>query len=340
MTEKLSNQVVRYLKRTFSVDARLHRLNLRLPFFVKDSFTFFEARLPFDRADVSFTLMVERDEPYPGIVSLRKMYSIIMKEVDGPVVYVCDKLKPAERRALIDNHIQFIQPDFQMFMPQIGIDLREMYRQKADVGAFEHFSPATQVVLLKWLRIGWGGSSKTPVTPRFLMDGMGYSRVTRSKVINQLREVGILVPGETDSFGPTWHFCGSEKEVYDKAKKYLRSPVKKVVGVTCDVGATWFSPPRAGESALAFYGDLNAPSIPTYAMSASTFKALFNTGDIKEAKDQDSVKSHIEIWNYNPDFPDNLVVDEVPLYLSLRDHPDQRIQIELDELKRRIEWLK
>lgn len=339
MTEKLSHQVVGYLKRTLGVDARLHRLNLRLPFFVKDSFTFFEARLPFDRADVSFTLMVERDEPYPGIVSLRKMYSMAADAVEGPVVYVCDRLKPSERKALIDNHIQFIQPDFQMFMPQVGLDLRELYRQKADVSAFKHFSPATQVVLLKWLRIGWGGSNKSKITPRFLMDGMGYSRVTRSKVINQLGEVGILVPGETDSFGPTWHFSGSEKEVYQKAKLYLRTPVKKVVGITRDIGRELHFP-RAGESALAFYGELNSPAIPTYAMSASNFKALKNTRDIQESKGIDDIKAYVEIWNYDPDFPEDLAVDKVSLYLSLKDHPDERVQIELDELKRGIEWLK
>ena len=47
----------------------------------------------------------------------------------------------------------------------------------------------------------------------------------------------------------------------------------------------------------------------------------------------------VEIWSYNPALLANGdTVDRLSLYLSLKDNPDERVQMECDTLIREIVW--
>ena len=67
-----------------------------------------------------------------------------------PVVYVTEALASYERRHLIAKKVPFIVPGNQLFLPELGIDLREYFRGRAPT-ADVHLSPATQAVLIATL---------------------------------------------------------------------------------------------------------------------------------------------------------------------------------------------
>ncbi|MBK8874366.1 MAG: hypothetical protein IPN13_10755 [Bacteroidetes bacterium] len=90
-------------------------------------------------------------------------------------------------------------------------------------------------------------------------------------------------------------------------------------------------------SALADYTSINAEQREYYACKLSTWNFLegvnFQPSNALEAN------YCIEVWKYDPYFlAEDGCVDKLSLYLSLRHHQDERVQIALDELMNEVKW--
>ncbi len=104
-----------------------------------------------------------------------------------PVVYVTEALASYERRHLIAKKVPFIVPGNQLFLPELGIDLREYFRGRAPT-ADAHLSPATQAVLIATLlRVPWQADWQ----PATVVAELGYTPMTLSRVVRELVSAGL-----------------------------------------------------------------------------------------------------------------------------------------------------
>jgi hypothetical protein len=252
-------------------------------------------------------------------------------------VFVCQSLSVPERRSLIANHINFIQPGYQMFTPELAVDLRESVRKRRNEREVSVFLPATQAMVLGCLYEGW--DSDTVYNSRVLMGGFDYSRVTLSKVIDQLLKLSIIHPAQSKSSANYYSFNASQAAVFKNARNLMRSPVKRTVAIDRTLhsrGGVFL----AGETALANYTMLAEPAIPVYGMTKKQFDIMVEDRAFKLTDMVDDTKALVEIWAYNSVMAEKNIADEASLILSMADNQDERVQIALDVLKENVTWLK
>lgn len=334
--KKILQQIQNYAGGTLGLKASPGKIvNLNVPYFIKDTYDLISMQLTLtEKHKLKVLLVIQKEEAYPGIVSLRKHLNQIHNVTSDPLVYVNSALSAADRKSLISHHINFIQPPTQLFIPELALDIREAYRQQRKHKEAENLFPATQAVLIACFNRGWSVSKA--YTSSQIAQGLDYSRVTLSKVIDQLVEKYILVKGEK---ARTYCFSEPVRAVFEKAVPLLKSPVKRVIFTNTkpEIGEGIF---WAGETALAKYSMLTEPSTPVYALTQERYTTLRKRGLISETGAIDEIAATIELWTYPNPLVDAEIADPLSLFLSLKDNKDDRIQIALDEMMGDVIWLK
>jgi len=102
------------------------------------------------------------------------------------VVYVTDALASYERRRLIEQKVPFLVPSNQLYLPNLGIDLREYFR-KPPTAPETALSPATQAMLIAvLLRKPWCPEWQ----PAEVLGSLGYTPMTLSRAVKELTAAG------------------------------------------------------------------------------------------------------------------------------------------------------
>lgn len=330
-----------YIQSTLGFSVKLSKVKLNVPFSIQESFRLFMLEIcPPNGASMKLLAVIPLEDEYPGIVALKKRLSMVEKATDKVVVYVTDHISSVERRSLIDRHINFIAVGRQFFVPELAMDLRESFRIRKNQETDIELSPATQAILIQLLYEGGDVKSDTLYTANALMGSYKYSRVTLSKAISELSKAGILRLSVEKTFtNRLYSLMASQADTFEKALLMMRSPIKKKVMVNR-------KPPLgngvcyAGDTALAKYTMLVPSSKPVFAMTQKVYSSLLENGEIEEVRHIDRAKATIEIWSYRSPTVSTNVVDEISLYLTLKDDPDERVQIALSELKENNSWMK
>ncbi|WP_019212329.1 hypothetical protein [Yersinia massiliensis] len=341
MTVKTS-ELGEYIESILGFRTKLTKVKLNVPFSVQEVFRFYklEIDIPGD-SPITLLAALQNDDDYPGIVTLRKRLSAIEKTTDLVVVYVSNGISSVERRSLINHHINFIAVRKQFFIPELAMDLREAFRiRKNNIHEECYFSPATQAMLIQLLFDESASRPDVLYTAEKLMGSYKYSRVTLSKAISELRKSKLLILTSDKSFS-TRHYAlkYSRSKTFEIALQLMRSPVKKTV---------WINkiPPLgdgiyyAGDTALGEYTMLAPSPKPVFAMTQKVFSSLVNSGIFDEMTHIDWAKATVEIWSYRSPKVTRHIVDEISLYLTLKDDKDERVQLALSELKEDYPWMK
>ena len=298
-----------------------------LPFFLRDSYTFYEVSL----LNTPCLLMVARDnnEQTPAII--RKQMLQVQAKWDGELIYLCSSVSAYNRKRLIEQKVPFVVPGNQMYLPMLGIDLREHFRQIRSAAPGK-LSPSTQAVVLHALLYG-----PKDYTPSRLANQLGYTVMTLTRAFDELASLGL---GEvvTEGRERVLRFSDGKKDLWQRSREFMRSPVKK---------RNFIRPPEqrwcgipAGLTALAHFTLLASPSIPVYAVSLDDWKSMKLTNAIVELPAAETQSYEIEIWNYSPLLfkEGDDVVDRFSLYLSLQDNVDERVQSALEKMMEKVLW--
>lgn len=331
----LQDEAKAYIESVLGVEAQMTPVPLRVPYTVRDSYKTYELSIP---VTLNMMLLVSRDDVgYPGIVKLQKHIELVRNATNQVVVYVCSSLSIQDRRSLIMHQVNFIQPNFQMFIPEMALDLRESFRQRREQSEVAALLPAAQAMLLSCLYAGI--PDETYFTTNALLGDLGYSRVTLSKAVDQLISLGVISPAKSELPWKTYAFNGSPAEVFQRAKKHLRSPVKKRIGITRNDIPLAPGVFIAGETALAKYTMLAEPKQAVWGMSKKVFNDMLALDAFEVVESVDTIEEWVEIWGYPSLTETQYLADAASLFLSLEDNHDERIQIALDELKEQVNWL-
>lgn len=330
-----------YLESTVGLEVHLQAASgLKVPFHIKDAYKLVDLVLmvgPKAKQKLQVLLLLPVENKYPGAVSLGKHIAQVQKTTDKVVVYVCQSLSAPERRSLIAKNINFIQPGYQMFIPELAMDLRESVRTRRSEEDISVLLPAAQAMVLARLYEGW--DSDTIFNSNGIMNGFKYSRVTLAKVIDQLLTLGIVQPAQSQGFKNCYSFGAPPADVFKKVRHFMRSPVKRKVAIdrVLHTGNGVF---LAGETALAKCTMLAGPVQPVFGMTKKQFDVMLKDLAFKVTDSVDEVRAWVEIWAYRSLKEEKNIADEASLLLSLESIPDERVQLALDELKEAVAWLK
>ena len=298
-----------------------------LPFFLRDSYIFYEVSL----LNTPCLLMVARDnnEQTPAII--RKQMLQVQAKWGGELIYLCSSVSAYNRKRLIEQKVPFVVPGNQMYLPMLGIDLREHFRQIRSAAPGK-LSPSTQAVVLHALLHG-----PQDYTPSRLANQLGYTVMTLTRAFDELVSLGL---GEVATEGRerVLRFSDGKKDLWQRSREFMRSPVKRRA-IIRPPEQKWSGIP-AGLTALAHFTLLAPPSTPVYAVSLDDWKSMKLTNAIVELPTAEPQSHEVEIWNYSPLLfkGEDDVVDRFSLFLSLQNIGDERVQSALEKMMKEVLW--
>lgn len=301
----------------------------KLPYFLQETFEVRELKL----LDRQVLLAIDKRPDKPGLANVRGQIDKLRQLAVMPVVYVTGTLASYERKRLIKQKVPFLVPGNQLYLPDLGIDLREYFR-KPPAAPGTALSPATQAMLITvLLRQPW----RDEWQPAAVVRDLGYTAMTLSRAVKELTAAGIATL-RTESRARWLQTERTAAETWERAKPLLRSPIKRRFWAR---PVPKWKPPHvklAGLSALARYSMLSEPQWPIYAVSPAQWKTATQAG-IEVLPEPMLGACDWELWHYNPALvPNSDTVDPLSLTLSLQGDTDERVQLALDELKGRFPW--
>ena len=328
----LAAAVLHYLQEVLGIQAPglkpWARAN-ELPYFLRDAFQFSELEL----LGQPVVLAIGRADSKQSLSEVRTWLDKVKALAGQPAVYVTDALASYDRRRLIEQKVPFIVPGNQLYLPDLGLDLREYFRQRAPATEAA-LSPSAQAMLITaLLRQPWHPDWQ----PSRVAVALGYTPMTLSRAVKELTVAG-LATAYTVGRSRWLRMEHPPEQVWERAKPVLRTPVKRTVWVAAH-GIVARRPSRiAGLSALARYSMLTEPKWPVYAMTTADWKAATDAG-VRELPEPEAGAQEWQLWSYSPALmPDATTVDPLSLTLSLQENADDRIQLALDELKGQLPW--
>ncbi len=311
-------EMVKYLEQLTGEPAHLQPLEMdrlaRLSLHLRKGYQLYQVKL----VEQHMVLAQPKSEIELSPTRVRKVLKAFSTQVQKPVVLVLDQLPAYLRRRYVSQRIPFMIPGQQLFLPQLLIDLQSRGGTRAAERTY--FRPATQCMLLYHLLIEpIQGMLQEEVASR-----LGYSAMTISRAVKECRDKKLISPGSTRI-----QFVHHNKDLWQHAKSYLRSPIKKVMyAEELEWMETYL---RSGVQALAHYTEIAADGRLSIAMSHKQFQHLT---DRQIETDENFGRICIEIWHYNPKLLSSThSVDPLSLYLSLDGaHLDPRTAKSLDQL--------
>ncbi|NLH49298.1 MAG: hypothetical protein GX444_11950 [Myxococcales bacterium] len=319
----------RYLKEVLGIQIAVApwRESGRLPAFLRDQYLFFQTTIDGQPC----LLMKDRAKAELSPATVRKHMALVLEKWNADIIYVRDRVTSYNRKRLIEQKIPFIVPGNQMYLPMLGIDLREHFRKLRL--PTPTLTPATQALIVHVLLMR---HTVQRLTPTQAATELSYTPMTMTRVFDEIESASLLAM-VVDGRQRCLLVPGDLKELWEKALPFLRSPIRKRIYVSLMTNEP--PGPFAGLSALARYSDLAEPNRPIFAVSRERWKTLKQKRQVRELPIAEADATEIEVWNYSPHRSSvSQIVDRFSLYLSLKDNPDERVEAALDQMMRGVQW--
>ena len=260
--------------------------------------------------------------------TIRKHIFEVQKRWDGEVIYVAARIDSARRKQLIDQKVPIVVPGNQVYLPMLGIDLREHFKSVRGVG--ESLSPAAQAAFLHLLQHAYKGA----LSPQEMAGSLGYAAMSMSRAFDELKSAGL---GRGSSAGKRrlMEVAGPRGDLWERALTLLRTPVVESMPMPRDL----LEGPSAGLTALASYTSIAEPRMPVIAVSAATWRPVRNRFLHEQQAGTVAPLVEVEAWTYPPTaVAEGPTVDRLSLFLSLRGSTDERVEAALNELLGGMKW--
>ena len=316
-----------YLRETLHTPARLERWRgeAALPAYLKGQYDFFDGTV----GDAHILFLQSTEEPLPS--AAKKHARALQQHWLGPVAFAFERITPRTRRRLVSEGLSFVVPGNQVYLPVLGVNLRERYQTRAQTT--DRLRPSAQVLFLRAL----AQHSPSANTPSGMARQLGYTAMAMGQALNQLEHAG-LVRVRKAGRERLFELAGDPAALWLQAQPVLASPVSRrryLVGVAAPTSIGL----ACGLSALAGYSAVAEPHVPAVALAREQAKGLLGGRGDRELPGADEADLEIEVWAYKPTLlSDGPTVDRLSLYLSLREDTDERVRSGLDEMMRGVAW--
>lgn len=288
----------------------------KVPIAFNCNYQLFETKI----LDRNYVLAVDKTGAYTP-AQMKRSVEVMQSKLNEPVILVFTELPSYDIPRLIAKHIDFIIPEKQMFIPSMMIDIKKPKIIDGDIN--ERIHPIAQVILLYQMEKG----GLQGQTTRTLADLLHLSYATVNRSVRWLKGKGLVQLSGDKEKNITFYCSG--KNLWDKSKEYLSTPIDRTVFTDDDVHGL----SESGVNALSEFTMINSESQDCFAIGRRNFDAD------KISTNSRFGKTKIEIWRYDPRLlSKGNTVDPLSLYLSLQDNEDERIQMELDKLLENTKW--
>ena len=259
----------------------------------------------------------------PTLPAFKKQISIIKEIENVPIFLQLDAISSFRRQNLLENKIPFILKDKIVYLPFMATYLTNAQYEDKNV---EKISLATQL-LFTWIL--YQNTNKYYISDA--VESLGFSNMTLTRAYRQLCTTQLF---EEHKDGRKIFLTTnlSKVDLFNKMRPYLQSPFY-TQGYILKKEITKDMIP-AGEFAFSQYTYINPPNLKTYAIEKKHSK------NIKLQRECYSYDEQVElqIWKYNPLlFSQNRKnIDDISLILSLLGNEDERLDIEIENLLKKI----
>lgn len=269
-------------------------------------------------------------------VQLTKQLAQLLERVHPQPAGTClvaAQLPPYLRTRLVELGQPFVVPGRQLFWPALGSAETVQRPQRTPPRPVGVLRPAAQQLLIALLL----KRLLPPLTVSATADALQVSAASVSQSVKALEGSGLLV-SELQGRERIFSLTDAPHVAWEKAQPLLRTPVRKRLRLHREQLPAQALQWQAGETALAHCSNLAAPAEPGFAVASRRWRSL-NTADATGIPMPDTATCILELWRYAPDpIAGGEIVDPLSLYLSLRDHPDERVQLALQELLESLPW--
>ena len=265
-----------------------------------------------------------------GSVALEKQMQKYSEITGKDVVFVFDRITSFQRDSLISHKINFIVPEKQIYIPFLGVHLRNQFQNKKLISS-EKMMPATQCLFLYLLY----NSNHKGIIKSQAADALHLTRTSITRASDQLANMS-LISQQSNGKEVLMFPEAFDKSLYENAKPYLINPVQKSMIIKqsdlpeCAV--------YSGETALGRKTMLNAPKIDVYAISKNNelIKNL-KTYDLQWCDSENLAV--LQLWKYDPLlFSREDCADVVSLAESFKDNADERIEEAIEQYMEEYGW--
>lgn len=318
-----------YLYDTFGITAAPQpekEKTKKLPLYLRSSYDLYSGSLTGQKV-----IWAEVKNPDAATPNQLKKQSQALQEILGqvPVVYVFDNLEPWQRKRLIEKKVGFAEPFRQLYIPQLFMQIRDgRGKEKAMAEPGKKLKAPAQLFLLYHLQV----QRLEGMLLQEIAGLLNYSAMTITRSIKELLAHALLrVEGTKEK---TVFFDAFGKDLWEKALPFMASPVRE----------TWYIDEQphneytrmGGETALAHYSMLAEPGQHTIVIGKDAFRiSKPQLGKL----DKKYGFYKLEVWYYDPAIlSKGNEIDKLSLYLSLKDHEDERVQGALQNMINEILW--
>ena len=252
----------------------------------------------------------------------RKQTDLIENTLGKHVVFVFENIEAYNRKRLIQKKVAFILPGKQMYLPFMFIDLNELNRAHVKRGT--KLFPAAQCLLFYYLL----GNEVTGTNFKTLAKKINYGQMTITRAANTLTNLKLCnIVGGKDK---TIVFEKEKLQLWNEVQPYLINPINKVVFVDNIKEYNYYFITYI--PALSHYTNIADNGKTSFALSMNEFKILQNKKVIHTTGNAEG-NVMLQIWKYNPALlTNNQYVDQLSLYLTLKETKDERVEGELKKL--------
>ena len=324
--EELIKKCIRYFYSVLGVNVDICELkelnNLHLPYILIENYNFYDFVL--NKKVYIMVHSINDTAMTPG--TYKKQIDLIRQQTNKEVILLLGRIDSFNRKRLIDHKIQFIVPGKQMYIPNLGIDLREHF-SKVSLPKSE-LRPIAQSILL-YLLIN---REHNEYDVDMLNLVTNYSKSSIRRAFLEFKDAGI---GTISKVKQNKILCFGKDflSIWKIAQKYCSNPVIREIFISQVPGDSNLA--IAGISALSEYTMLNPLPNREYAIYKEEWYRLSKDESVKKMIEPIQTESNIklQIWSYPPNlWGDGDIIDRYSLYLSLKDEKDERIEQALKEM--------
>ena len=252
--------------------------------------------------------------------ALKKQIVKIQHVDNVPVVFGLATVSRFRMKSFIENNIPFVT-NKQIFLPFVGTMLTEEKELQKLTGKFVY---STQQLFLFYMY-----SRKKRLYISEAGKVLPFTAMTLTRAVKQLETTDLFLIAK-DGVNKFIESKYSRYELFEKAKEYLSTPVRKAGYI--DKKQVTKNMVFAGETALSEKTMLNPSRVVTYAISEKDYDKTLLMEELIDPDKQD----RLELWAYSPkQFSEDNIADDISVVLSFMDTNDERIEEAVDELQER-----
>ncbi len=313
-----------------NITIRIWNAKSKLPLFLLEIYDFYELNILGNQC-----VLIKINKDVPKINDIKKHMKIIKAISNDNLVFLYNTISSYRRKTLIQNRIPFVVENGQMYLPFLGLDLKN--ESDKSINPIVKFSSTVQQVFLYYLY-----NKDIALNATELAKKLNTTKMTASRALSDLYTLGLLMYNIGGKTGKSKNYRRiDDTKYYEIGSKYLRNPIYKVVYLDKTAYALASDFLIAGLEALSMKSMINPSKRSIRATSKLKLHDLkdYIEKDINKIEDMNLME--LQIWDYDPMiFTKNNMVDLASLASSFNESSDERIDKAIEECLEGESWYK